>query len=41
MSFLDLYGYTKKETDGVVFKLFSDSLNMKRLPSDLASFHTR
>jgi hypothetical protein len=31
-------GYTKKETPGVLFKLFSDSLNMKRLPSDLAIF---
>jgi hypothetical protein len=31
-------GYTKKEPPGVLFKLFSDSLNMKRLPSDLAIF---
>jgi hypothetical protein len=38
--FSDLYGYTKKEPPGVVFKLFSDSLNMKRLSSDLASFPT-
>jgi hypothetical protein len=31
-------GYTKKEPTGVPFKLFSDSLNMKRLSSDLAIF---
>jgi hypothetical protein len=28
----------KKEPPGVPFKLFSDSLNMKRLPSDLVLF---
>jgi hypothetical protein len=28
----------KKEPPGVLFKLFSDSLNMKRLSSDLAIF---
>jgi hypothetical protein len=31
-------GYTKKEPPGVPFKLFSDSLNMKILPSDLVLF---
>jgi hypothetical protein len=31
-------GYTKKEPTGVPFKLFSDSLNMKRLLSDLVIF---
>jgi hypothetical protein len=31
-------GYTKKEPPGVSFKLFSDSLNMKRFPSDLVLF---
>jgi hypothetical protein len=31
-------GYTKKEPPRVPFKLFSDSLNMKRLPSDLVLF---
>jgi hypothetical protein len=34
-------GYTKKETHGVSFKLFSESLNMKIFLSDIASFHTR
>jgi hypothetical protein len=28
----------KKEPPGVLFKLFSDSLNMKRFPSDLVLF---
>jgi hypothetical protein len=28
----------KRNPPGVLFKLFSDSLNMKRLPSDLAIF---
>jgi hypothetical protein len=31
-------GYTKKEPTGVPFKLFSDSLNMKRLLSDRVLF---
>ena len=31
----------KRNPPGVIFKLFSDSLNMKRLLSDLASFHAR
>jgi hypothetical protein len=31
-------GYMKKEPPGVPFNLFSDSLNMKRLPSDLVLF---
>jgi hypothetical protein len=31
----------KRNPPGVSFKPFSDSLNMKRLSSDLASFHTR
>ena len=34
-------GYTKREPPGVIFKLVLDSLNMKILLSDLASFHTR
>jgi hypothetical protein len=33
--------YMKKETTGVAFNLFLDSLNTKILSSDLASFHTR
>jgi hypothetical protein len=33
-------GYTKKEPPRVVIKIFSDSLNMKILSSDLASFPT-
>ena len=36
--FQDQQGYMKKEPPGVLFKLFSDSLNMKRLPSDLVIF---
>jgi hypothetical protein len=31
-------GYMKNEPPGVPFKLFLDSLNMKRLPSDLVLF---
>jgi hypothetical protein len=31
-------GYTKKEPTRVPFKLFSDSLNMKRFPSNLVIF---
>jgi hypothetical protein len=37
---LSLFRPTKKEPPGVSFMLFSDSLNMKRLSSDLASFPT-
>ena len=32
---------TKNELFGVLFKLFLDSLNMKRFPSEISFFHTR